>query len=376
MRAFLWFSLLALALHSGGLALADEPKLSQAHAGFQLRLDYLQNHGETDNVPNDNAAMTIFTGRMSVAGDLTERVSYLIRMDVKTPFLYTQNFNGQDTGIGALERAFIDDRVTPWLKVRVGRQPFMAGAIDFDYSSMDLYMLSWIYQRINFQAAPAADGIDLSFKVGTGTLQVQAVNGVQEGTGATKGVQKAGDNSYAVGYRGTLLGGVLKPILSYDQFNRIRNGAGATVDDKVAYTAWAAGAQISYAHADLDLEYDTFDAPAFKAYVFDANGKGIEADRQAEKIRTPVAQLAYNATNLHLRPFVKGMHDVATIGGEASKDWTQCAGGVELRPEGNVYRYHAVIINQHLENSAAGVSGVTRVTTNNRQYIVGMAAKI
>src|SRR5262249_29295977 len=161
---------------------------------------------------------------------------------------------------------------------------------------------SYILETLS-RLSPITAGADLSLDVGPHTFSIEAVNGVQEGVGASKGLQRADNVSVAVGYRGNLLGGAGKPIVTYDPYSRIRNGSGDQLDDKVSYTAYAAGAQVSVVNFDIDLEYDAFQKPKFTAYKPDAAGVLQKSDSLDDKIGSVIGQVAYNVSALHLRPF-------------------------------------------------------------------------
>jgi len=352
-------------------AQTDASKYAQAHAGFQLRLDAVGSDKETGGTDVKSQGYTVKTARMSVSGDLSDSLSYVVRLDVKDA-LYTDDSAGPDTSIAALERAYIDQRLLPGLVLRLGRFPMMTLSIESDYSSMDRYYDSYILGVVAYKVAPITTGADLSYTVAGQTLTLQSTNGVQEVSGPGRGAQKGGDLSWAVGYRGRLLGGIVRPIISYDRFTRIRNGSGVDRDGKAIYTAWAVGSLFTYAHADLELEYDTFAKPAFTSHTFDAAGQATVVDNKDVKINSVIGQIAYNAMESGLRPFFKMSRDVEKTDGDESFKANRNALGVEWRPGPKNVRYHAVIVDKY---DADGHQGPV-VHINERQYIVGMAAKI
>ena len=350
--------------------------------GFQLRVD--GNSVETDKAGKDSIAtgFAIYRARMAVGGDLDENLSFFVRYDVMYPYSSRGDINS-DGAVGNLERAYLEHRPLPGLTLRFGRFPFMAGAIEWDYSSMDQYSPSHYSDLINFPVFVATSGVDATYKLGPQSLTLQVLNGVPGLTDLHSGaaVPKAdagkqhGENlTTAVGFRGNYLDGVVKPIVSYDRFSRVRNGDGAEHDERATYTSIGAGVQVSAFHFDLDLESDTFAVPAFQYYTWDATtNAATKIDAKKDVLQSYVGQLAFNATELRLRPFVKVSSEVESVDGKQAATWKRDALGVEYRPLAyKAFRYHAVLVDKRDTDESVPV----KVRTNVRQYILGVAAKI
>jgi len=364
---------LAAAMLPSFSALAQGEKVTIAKTGVQLRVDGVGLHKRAgDSAPTDSQSLVIRNARILVTGDLSEAISYTLRLDVKNA-LYSSENVGQDTSIAALDRAYVEQHFLPWLALKVGRMPLMSGAIESDYSSMDRYYESYFVELVSYQVAPITTGIDLSATTSAHTFSLQVFNGVQETTGVNKGLQQAADLSTAVGYRGSLFGGMIKPIVSYNQFVRIRGGKGSERDDTTMFRAGGVGAQFSVAGADLDLEYDVFRKPGFRFYTWDGAGVARAIDNPQDELRTVVTQLAYFDSQTHLRPFVKWSQDRNKMAGEERRNYVRYAYGVEYRPLPKGFRYHAVVVDQQ---DSDRLTNASRVTTASRKYILGLAAKI
>ena len=81
-----------------------------AKAGFQLRLDAVNSASKPDDRPTrEQQGLIVKTARMAVFGDLTETLSYFIRLDAAAP-LYTPNYVGPDGSVAALERAYFTQK--------------------------------------------------------------------------------------------------------------------------------------------------------------------------------------------------------------------------------------------------------------------------
>jgi hypothetical protein len=358
----------ASAAHAQTQPSTSAPAQPTARAGFQLRVEGVAAKTEANNQATEQQNLIVKTARMAVSGEFNERYSYLVRVDVKNA-LFGADSVGQDGSVGALERAYVEDRVFDWMTLRLGRQPIADGSIEADYSSVDQYYISRYLEVVAYQVGLLNAGADVDFKLGAHTLQLQVFNGIQEEKSANAGQPHGGDKTWAVSYRSSLFGNTVKPIFSYDRFNRVRAGKGADRDGAAAYTAAAGGAQVSLLHFDWDAEYDVFRKPSFVSHKWDPTNVATEVQNPDQRITTVVTQLAYNATALSLRPFAKWSRDRQVTGGELDLEAFRYAAGLEYRPLKG-FRYHAVVVNKH------DVEPVKGLTTNTRQYIIGTAAKI
>jgi hypothetical protein len=357
-------------------ALADDAKPLQNKTGFQLRAESTGTQTKVGDAPERGSqAFTLRTARMILSGDVTESVSYTIRLDVKNA-LYEKACVGADTSICALDRAYLEHRLAEGLALRLGRLPESALSIENDYSSMDRYYESLITTQVAYQYLPLTTGASLAYTVAAQTFSVELFNGFTDTTtGAAVGKQKGENTSLAVAYRGNLAGGLLKPIVSYDRISRVRNGAEGTAarDQKVNFTAIGAGTQISAAGADVDVEFDQFTKPKFDYYALDAATSAVAKKTALDtKLSSVIAQVAYNIKPVGVRPFLKFSQDNEKTDGKDSKKYKRGNVGVEFRPTPKPFRYHAVIV----QKNDGDIAGGKTVTTKTTQYIVGVAAKL
>ena len=359
-----------MALEASSPAAAFPP----AKAGFQLRIDGVSGETKREGEPSrEPGALVVKTARMSVSGDLSNTLSYFIRLDAAAP-LYTTNYVGPDGSVAALERAYFTQKWRDWLVMRLGRIPTVAGSIELDYSSMDQYVNSFLLDQYVTHIFPTMTGLEFAATSGAHTLTLQLVDGIQEETGERRGTQTGDDMTMAVGYRAKLWDGHVKPILTWDHAGRVRAGDGASRDEKVFYTATGIGAQFSYAHADVDLEYDTLSRPAFISHKWDAAGAVTTIDNKAQRVATMVGQVAYTFDEERWRPFVKWSKDREKLDGSEHLIAVRRAAGIEYHPLAPLnLRYHAVIAKKEETMTRAAQR---HSSWNSWQYIVGMAAKI
>lgn len=345
-----------------------------AKPGFHLRLDSLGTHSKTEDQPTeDKQTFNIRTARISLTGELMEGVAYYLRLDMRNAF-YTSEFQGQDSAIGALDRAYIEQKICDNFLMHFGRLPFFALSVENDYSSIDVYFTSYLNDYMNKTILPINAGFDAVASMAGHSLTFQAANGYQESTvAAEKGSQKGENINTSIGYRGNIANGMVKPIVTYSRFSRIRAGTEPNRDDKVNFTSYGVGSQFTFGEADIDLEYDGYNKPSYTSYKIDSTTKASTKVNNLEmKFTSIVGQVAYRVTDMKLRPFVKATSDLVKTDGETSLKSSRQGLGIEYRPTAKVFRYHAVAVNMNDETIKANVS----TKTNTKQFIVGLAAKI
>lgn len=308
-----------------------------------------------------------------MTGELGEGVSYTLRLDMKNAFFGAETV-GADRSVAALDRAYLEHKVCEGVTFRLGRMPFFSLSIENDYSSIDQYFYSYTSDYVGRYLTPINAGADLTTSMAGQSIVLQVANGLQEGTTKeNKGTQKGENLNLALGYRGNLANGIVKPIVSYNRFSRIRAGTEPNRDDKVNITAYGIGSQFTYAQADLDLEYDALNKPAFTSYDTDAVKKTTSKITNLEtKFSSFVAQIAYRATEWKLRPWIKYSSDVVKSDGETVVKSARSGLGAEYRPIGKNFRYHVAFINGQDQD----ITGSTTVKTTTVQYILGAAAKM
>lgn len=387
LRCFLYTALCSGVLSSVALAQQATPaastksdKPATPRTGVQLRVESVGTHTKVGDEPTATTQnFQISTARLLASGELSDTVSYQLRLSLRSASGFsTERSSGPDGTLAALDRAWVEHRVAPGLAVRMGRLPIASGSIENDYSSIDVYYYSYQSNLVN-RFFPTTTGVDVSYSMGKHTLSLQAFNGFYEGTVDKKGPQHGENISTAVAYRGSIAGGMVRPIVTYDRYSRVRNGKGVERDDKVFYTQIGAGAAVSVAGVDFELEYDTLTKPAFSSYNVDAATKvATKTDNKEVKVATIIGQVAYPIAAINLRPFVKMSNDVEDTDGKDSYKAQRGAIGTEWKPStAKALRYHAVVVDMKddaYKYDAAGTSTKTR--THTQQYLVGLVAKM
>ena len=366
--------LVSTVVSTGAFAQADKPATLTAKPGFQLRIDSLGVHKTVDDAPTtDSQTFDVKTARFGLTGDLGEGISYTLRLDMKNAFFGSETV-GADRSIAALDRAYLEHKVCEGVSFRLGRMPFFSLSIENDYSSIDQYFYSYTSDYVGRYLTPINAGADLTATMAGQSIVLQAANGLQEGTAKEdKGTQKGENVNLALGYRGNLANGMVKPIISYNRFSRIRGGTEPNRDDKVNITAYGIGSQFTFAQADLDLEYDAVNRPTYLYFATDSVKKTTSRLQNLEtKFTSFVAQIAYRATELKLRPWIKYASDVVKQDGETVVKSARSGLGAEYRPVGKNFRYHVAYLNGQDQD----ITAATTVKTTTVQYILGAAAKM
>jgi hypothetical protein len=371
------FGFFACSLSAAGQT-APAPAPVTAKTGVQIRVDSVGSESQKGSAAKiQSQSMQVSTARLGVSGEIGDQLAYTLRLSLRSASSFSSDKNSADGNLSALDRAIIEHRFLPNLSLRFGRMPLVSGSIEFDYSSIDVYGYSYLADELS-KVTPLTTGADLTFRFGTQSVTLAAFNGYYD-TVSGRGSQRGENLSLGLGYRGALLGGKVKPIVSVNSLSRIRNGTGATRDEKAAVTAYAAGAQISVAGADIDLEYGAIDKPKFKSFTTNSDtGVSTEVSNAEQKTSGIVGQLAYNISNPALRPFVKVSASSQETDGKESFKSSRNAVGVEFKPGPKNFRYHAAAVSNYDDaikfDTTTSKSVSTR--TNSKQYIVGVTAKM
>jgi len=371
------FSFLVFTL-SAAAQTTPAPTPVTAKTGVQIRVDSVGSESQTGSAPKTHSqSMQISTARLGVSGEVGSQVSYTLRLNLRSASSFATDRSSADGNLAALDRAIIEHRVLPNLSVRFGRMPLVSGSIEVDYSSIDVYSYSFFAEEL-FKVTPITTGADVTYRFGTQAITLAAFNGFYD-TNTNRGPQRGENLSLGLGYRGALAGGMIKLIVSVNSISRIRNGLGATRDEKANVSVYAVGAQVSVFGADIDLEYDALSKPKFKSYVTDKDTKATTEVTNAEQKTTGiVGQVAYNLANPALRPFVKVSSASQETDGKESFKSSRNAVGIEFKPGPRNFRYHAVAVSNYDDaikyDATTSKSATTR--TNSKQYIVGVTAKM
>jgi hypothetical protein len=356
---------------------ASAPQVT-AKTGVQIRVDSVGAESKKGSAAkNKTQYMNVSTARLGVSGEYGETIAYTLRLNLRSASGFSSERNSADGNLSALDRAIIEHRVLPALSVRFGRMPLVSGSIEADYSSIDVYGYSYFSDELA-KVTPLTTGADLTYRFGTQAVTIAAFNGYYD-TITDRGPQRGENLSIGLGYRGALLDGMIKPIVTFNNLSRIRNGSGTSRDEKVTVTAYAAGAQVSVAGVDIDLEYDAMSKPKYKSFATDEKTKTTTEVMNAEQTTTGiVGQIAYNLPNPALRPFVKVSTGKQETDGKDSFESSRNAVGIEWKPGPKNFRYHAAAVSHYDDaikfDAASNKSVSTR--TNSKQYIVGVTAKM
>ncbi len=357
---------------------AATPTPITAKTGVQIRVDSVGTESKKGSAPKTQSQnMQVSTARLGVSGEVGDTISYTLRLNLRSASGFSTDRNTADGNLSALDRAIVEHRMLPNLSVRFGRMPLVSGSIEADYSSIDAYSYSFVSDELA-KITPLTTGADISYRLGTQAVTFAAFNGYYDTT-LDRGPQRGENLSLGLGYRGALMNGMIKPIITANSLSRIRNGVGATRDEKATVTAYAAGVQISVAGADIDLEYDAINKPKYKSYTTNATtGVTAEVANAEQKTTGIIAQVAYNLPNPALRPFVKVSASEQDTDGKESFKSSRNAFGVEFKPGPRNFRYHAAAVSNYDDaikfDSVTSKSVTTRTTS--RQYIVGVTAKM
>ncbi len=417
----------------------EEKKPELFKFGSQIRFDYDANTTETKDLNYYNEDGDVVKGkseadgegaklddvtekqgifnfthlRLLFSGNLNEKASYMVRVDGKR--LGTKAITvtceededqvhecegetpvGLDGVVDGVERAYVDYKVMPMLKLRVGKDGTFLGGLEQETSAVDRYYQSMIFQTIS-AISPTVSGFGLEAKIAEGqTVALQIGNGrVDSGSRD----HRHGDMSYNLLYKGDF--GIVKPLVSYGIMKIVPPG----IWDRVAVSSYSVGAMFDYMGVDGYVDYMTIANEQVSRKIAD-NKREEDSDPKGEILANAMSgsgmqvvvgyKVAMN--EMAIRPFVKYNSDTLTNENkdeyatdedstdaqkanawddvvEATATQSAYALGVEFLPVGKNLRYHAAMLNNTVVTND-GQKYDKDITETSSSYVLGMALKI
>jgi hypothetical protein len=237
----------------------------------------------------------------------------------------------------------------------VGKQKVLTGSMEYWYATPDVYTYSQFNSAVTGRTAAAT----LSHKIMGQEFKVQLANGNEDKrTGYTHaygetGTTLAGAKSqskfgYSFLYKGSVMDGMIKPILGYTVDPTERAGG--------ADTYLAGGAQVNAAGFTVEAEYDL-------KTLKKASGTD---DKTVSSI---VALVRHNGENF--QPFVKFIADTKKTASVKTDARTAFDLGLEMKEvKDDSVRYHVVYSSQSTHSTVANV--YTKDTAKPSQIYAGV----
>lgn len=299
--------LLPIALISSQV-FADTKTYPNHSFGLYMRSDLVKQSGDG---ADDTLKFKSNYLRLNFKGDLTEKTSYRVRFRLDKTLDSSGNIDGTGAGVNY---AYLDYKLNDNLKFRVGKQYF-AGACgrEGDYSGADVYRYSLTCNQNPFYRT----GVSLQPKFGDQNLVLSVVNPGNEAS--------QNDLGYSATWYGDLMGGTIKPIVSYI--------AMPSTETNNTNKYLATGVQYNGANLNVDLDYMT-------ANLENQGASGADKDYKTIALNGRILK------NSKIQPIFKFEKSKLDSGGNTGMDRKAYTLGVEYFPNkggnGVNWRTHAV----------------------------------
>jgi hypothetical protein len=118
---------------------------------------------------------------------------------------------------------------------------------------------------------------------------------------------------------------------------------------------------------------DTVTRDKFKTFTVDATSGAStgEVENPEQEAKATIVQVAYNYTDLALRPFAKFSQDVHEVDGKDFFESTRTALGVEFKPVKG-FRYHLAMVKKDDD----AYKGDDKTNTKTDQWLLGVAGRL
>ena len=257
--------------------------------------------------------------RTTFAGVVSSSVKYFLTAD-----LLGESGNDVVDGTSTMvDEAYITKTFSFGTSLIFGKKAVLVGGREYDYLNYDRYTTSAF-----FNATPINEvGVTLSHEIAGQTLMAQYFNGNKDNGTGTNSQSKFG---YALAWYGSLVNGMIKPIIAYTVVPKVASASRAFKGND---NYLGAGIMFNTPHnLILELDYNL---------LAEKNAAGTTTATQDLKITSIVALVKYASETF--APFIKFISDENKLGTVKTGSRTAYDLGIEFK-ESNVdmIRYHIV----------------------------------
>ncbi len=323
---------------------------------------YLDNdYKKTGN--SNSSSFNIDYLRTTFAGTVTPSVKYFLTTDFLTvndsaTSAKKDSVDGTSTFI---DEAFLTKSFSTGTSIILGKKAVLIGGREYDYLNFDRYSTSYF-----FQATPANQvGLTLTQEIAGQTLMAQYFNGNKD-NGKGAGTNAQSKFGWSVGWNGSLLNGIIKPIVAYTVIPEAggTNGGATSLsgvrDNKGNDNFMSAGLQFNTPH-DVVLEVD-YDLLTEKYAV------GTTAATKKDLKTTSLVGLVRYAGE-RFSPFAKYIADKRKTASVKTAQRSAYDVGVEFKEsKEDAFRYHVVYSGATVKESM----NTTEVKSSPKSIMVGL----
>lgn len=335
-----------------GNAFADQSIKVISRGGWS----YKDNDVNKSGTPNSSSFNFDYL-RTKFSGELTPSVKYVLTSNL----LKASETNDTNEGISKMiTEGYITKSFSTGTQVSFGRKTTIIGGREYDYSSSDLYSTSYFYQAT---PSPYAMGLTFSHEIAGQTLKAQYLNGNKTTTTgvATTGTATQSKFGYALEWNGSLMEGMIKPIISYTV---IPENAGASTTktarvNKGNDVFLGTGLQFNLPqNMVLETDYNLFT---------EQDATGTAAAKKDLKTESIIVHAKMNGENFS--PFVKFIADTRKNDSTKTNSRTAYDLGFEYKEaKEDTIRYHVVYSGSSVKDNI----NTTEVKSSPSSIMVGM----
>lgn len=290
---------------------------NDVNVNLNSRVNY--KYKSKDNSPG-TSAFDIDYLKLGTGGIITPTLKYNLLLDMLEVTSSADKVDGTNNFI---EEAFVVKKLTDSTSLNIGKQGVYIGGIEHSISGMDIYTSSYFSDK----APDNQVGITLIHEFSDQTFYLQTTNGNKDSSANPASRNSQSKLSYALGFEGSFMGGIIKPILGY---TIIPKSSGTDRNFKGDDLYSAAGVRISALNNIIfELDYG----------IFNAKNKGSAREDEKTISLTGVARF----TQEHFSPFIKIINDETKSNSTRSTTRTAFDIGIEYKElKDDSYNYHLV----------------------------------
>ena len=300
--------------------------------------------------------------RTTFAGVVTPSVKYFLTTDL----LGSMTNDSVDGTATFIDEAYITKTFSFGTSAILGKKAVLVGGREYDYLNFDRYTTSYF-----FQATPANQvGATLSHEFAEQVLMAQYFNGNKENA-AGAGTNAQSKFGYALGWYGSLLNGMIKPIIAYTVIPEAGGVNGGLTSLNTTAVAdhrankgndnyMAAGIQFNTPHdVMLEVDYDL---------LTEKDAKTVGVTKTDLKTISYVGLVKY--TKDRFAPFVKYISDTRKLASAKTETRTAYDAGIEFKEsKDDAIRYNIVYSTSTVKT---GLNTATTVKSNPSTILVGL----
>lgn len=283
---------------------------------------------------------TIERVHLNIRGTMSEDIKYRLRVG------FNETFESRSDGSGiGLEYWYVNQKLTPSLSWRLGKQFVLQGGREGSYNSMDVYGYSLIGEHIRKLYDVGISGI-YEMNVEAATRQAFIVQIVNQLNG---GHEDQRSLSYNFAWYGRIADGLMEPIIQFGQFSKSEEcDKGLSASCNMEEGQLIPEMLISLG-TKFNLDQFKLDFDILMGDFFNPDPEHLTTSQVTSLILLVKQVNQAKSTKMLINPFIKLLYDSVYQDDSLAQDLTarnEVHFGIEIFPikNNNNYRFHALFI--------------------------------